>query len=157
MKIENKRETYKIWLQKFVATVIYTPLVLVFSFARYFNQPFYGIERGWLILIVTVIYLSVILYHHLINPYYLYFSDQGDSLVFKYYPIRAFNQKKRTIQVPKNKFVRFEIEKKGLGEQIILYQKDKSGIAKYPPVPLTGLNKNDVASLKKVLSRYQKK
>ncbi|MBE0653380.1 MAG: hypothetical protein IH594_06255 [Bacteroidales bacterium] len=157
MKIENKRGTYRIWLQKFIAAVIFTPLVLVFSFSRYFDKPFIGLERAWLIVLITLLYLVVIVYHHLLNPYYIFFSDHGENLVLKFYPVRAFNQKKNSIQIPKSKFVKFEIEKTTFGERIILYQQNRNGIAKYPPVSLTGLDEKDIKNLKSALARYIKK
>jgi len=154
MKIINKRETYKIWLQKFIATVIFTPLVIVFSFSNYFDDPFLGLSRAWLILIVTILYLSVIVYHHLLNPYFISYSDQGDNIQIRYYPVRAFNQKKNSIIIPKDKFVKFEIIKSFLGEKIILYQHFRKGTAKYPSISLSGLTKEDSSRLKSSLSRY---
>lgn len=154
MKIENRKETYRIWLQKFVATVIFAPLVLVFSFANYFDEPFLGLGRAWLILIVTFLYLLLIVYHHILNPYYIFYSDNGDKIQLKFYPVRAFNQKKKSFLIPKDKLVKFETKKKLLGEQIIIFQKFKKGVGKYPPVPLTGLSKEDRNKLKSSLSRY---
>ncbi len=157
MKLTNKKETYRIWLQKFVATVIYTPLILVFFFSDYFDKPFIGLERPLLIIIVTILYLSVIIYHHLLNPYFLFYSDHGDKLTFRYYPIRAFNQKKQSIVIPKEKFVKYEIEKKFMGEKLYLFQQNRKGVAKYPPVSLSGLGTDDRNRLKGSLNQYLRK
>ena len=84
MVIQNKKQTINIWLQKFIATVIFTPLVIVFSFSRFFNEPFLGIERtGWIIGI-SVLYIAVIVYHHILNPYFVYFNDNGEKLIIRY-------------------------------------------------------------------------
>ncbi len=157
MKIENKKETYRIWLQKFVATVIFTPLVIVFSFSRFFNEPFLGLERPWLIIIITFLYLSVIVYHHLRNPFYVNYSDKGEKIQIRYYPVRAFNQKKRSIVIPKDKFVRYEIVRSFLGEKLFLFQHFRKGIGKYPAVSLSGLNSSDREKLKNSLDEYIKK
>lgn len=157
MKIENRKETYRIWLQKFVATLIFTPLVIVFSFARYFNKPFMGIERAWLIIMITFLYLLVILYHHLLNPYYIFYSDNGEKIQLRFYPVRAFNQKKKSFIIPKDKFYKYEIQKTFLGEKIILYQRFKKGTGKYPAISLSGLSEDDRKKIKASLSRYSKK
>jgi hypothetical protein len=157
MKIENKKETYRIWLQKFVATVIFAPLVIVFSFAKYFNEPFLGLERAWLIIIITFLYLLVIIYHQLLNPYYILYSDNGNKIQLRFYPVRAFNQKKKSFLIPKDKLVKFEIQKRIIGEQIVIYQQFKKGIGKYPPVPLTGLGNEERKKLKASLLRYCRK
>ena len=154
MKIENKKETYRIWLQKFVATVIFTPLVIVFSFANYFDEPFLGMDRAWLIIIVTFLYLVVIVYHHLRNPYFVFYSDHGDKLKLRYYPVRAFNKKKNSIEIPKDRFVKFETEKTFFGEKLILYQKFNKGVGKYPAVSLSGMSPEDRNKIKASLSRY---
>lgn len=157
MKLANKKETYRIWLQKFVATVIFAPLVLVFSFSKFFNEPFIGLERAHLIIIISLLYLAVIAYHHLLNPYFLFYTDHGDKLVFRYYPIRAFKSKKNSIVIPKEKFVNYKVEKTFLGEEIYLYQQGRKGVAKYPAISLTGLSSKDRADLKSSLNQYFKK
>ncbi|MGC9343826.1 MAG: hypothetical protein ACP5E3_14065 [Bacteroidales bacterium] len=157
MKIANKKETYRIWLQKFVATLIYAPLVLTFSFSKYFNQPFLGLEREWLIIIITVLYLVFIVYHHLLNPYFIFYSDNGDKIQLRYYPVRAFNRKKKSFVIPKDKLVKFESQKTTFGEKIIIYQQFKKGIGKYPAVSLTGLSEEDRKKIKASLLRYSRK
>lgn len=157
MKIENKKETYRIWLQKFVATVIFTPLVIVFSFSNFFDEPFLGLQRAWLIIIITFLYLSVIIYHHLLNPYYINYSDKGDKIQIRYYPVRAFNQKKNSIVIPKEKFVKYEVLKSLLGEKLVLFQHFRKGIGKYPPVSLSGLNSSDRKKLMQSLNEFIKK
>lgn len=157
MKIANKKETYRIWLQKFAATVIFAPLVLVFSFSNYFDDPFIGLQRAHLIIIISVLYLAVIGYHHFLNPYFIFYTDHGDKLVFRYYPIRAFKQKKNSIIIPKEKFLKYRIEKKNSGERIHLYQQNRKGVAKYPSFSLTGLSSQDRENLKRSLDQYLKK
>jgi len=157
MKIQNKKETYRVWLQKFAATLIFTPLVLVFSFANYFDKPFLGLSRYWLIIIITFLYLLVIIYHHLKNPYYIFYSDHGDKITLRYYPVRAFNQKKNSIQIPKDRFVKFSIEKAFIGEKLVLFQQFNKGVGKYPAVSLSALGKTEKKQLIKSLSGYVKK
>ncbi|MFW5645562.1 MAG: hypothetical protein ACOCZL_06580 [Bacteroidota bacterium] len=157
MKLANKKETYHIWLQKFIATVIFTPLVLVVAFSKFFNEPFLGLNRALLIIILSLMYLAVIAYHHLLNPYFIFYTDHGDKLQFRYYPIRAFNSKKNSILIPKHKFVSFKTEKTFLGEKLYLYQQNRKGLAKYPPISLSGLSSKDREDLKTSLNQYLKK
>lgn len=144
MKIDNRKNTYRIWLQKFVATVLFTPLIMVFSFSNFFDQPYMGIERVWYILILCLLYFLVFVWHWTIKPYFVSFSDTGDKIVMRYYPVRAFNRKKNSIEIPKKDFVRFEIEKYFPGmERLILYQRFSKGVGKYPAVNLSAVNRKD--------------
>lgn len=51
----------------------------------------------------------------------------------------------KAIEIPKSQFVKYEIKKSNLGlrTSIILYQRTKKGIAKYPPVAINTLTKSE--------------
>ena len=157
MKFDNKKNTYNIWLYKFIATVVLSPLIIVFSFATYFKHPFLGIDRGLWVGFFALLYLTVILYHRLRKPNYILYSDNGNKITLRYFPVKAFNHKKHSIEIPKNKFVKFEIIYASKYNSLVLYQNFKSGIGKYPPISLSALSKKDVSRLKRSLTQYIKK
>jgi hypothetical protein len=157
MVIENRKNTLRVWLVKFVATVIFTPLIMVFSFSIYFNKPVLGFDRIWYIVALCVAYLSVFVYYWLLKPDFVFFNDQGDRIIMRYYTVRAFNKKKYAIEIPKRDFVKFESERFFFGnERLILYQRLRNGLGKFPPVSLSAVKKTDRKRIKEALTRYSK-
>ncbi len=157
MIIENKKFTFNIWLQKFVATVIFVPIVLTISFTRFFEKLFPGMEKVHFFLIAGGLYLGLMFYHFFLKPNYIYFTDNGSKIILRYYLISAFNRKKHSIEIPKDKFVKFETMSSFPGkEKIVLSLQVKQQIASYPPVSLSALKKDEVEKIKKVLSSYSK-
>lgn len=157
MQIDNKKGTYSIWLQKFAITITMFPLIIVSSFSDFFQNPFLGFERVFWIILFCLLYLSVIIYHRIKNPHYVFYSDNGDKLVLRFYPIKAFNQKKSSIIIPKKKFVKYEVLGKGMSEKLIVYGIFKNGIGKYPEIPVNTIPKLDKARIYKSLNQYIKK
>ena len=84
---------------------------------------------------------------------YFYFSNNSKNLVFRFYSLRNFYGKPKTIEIPKLSFLKYDIslsffDKK---DSLILYQNTQKGIAKYPPIPITLLNKKQKTELKRTL------
>jgi len=84
---------------------------------------------------------------------YFYFSNNSKNLIFKFYSLRNFYGKPKTIEIPKPNFVKYDIvmsffDKK---DSLILYQKMPKGIAKYQPISITLLNKKQKTELKRTL------
>jgi hypothetical protein len=155
MKLDNKKNTFRIWLQKFFATLLFVPAVIVIWFTRLFNDPVLGLEKGHYLIIACVLYIAVWVYHFLLKPYFVFFTDNGNKIIFRYYPISALNRKKHSIEIPKDTFLRYKTETYFLGkERLFLYQRLKNKIAKYPPVNLSALGKNDIIRLKRALDQY---
>lgn len=151
MVIQNRRQTINIWLQKFVATVIFTPLVMVFSFSRFFNQPFLGIERPFWIIGISVLYLGVIVYHQILNPYFIYFNDNGVKLIIRFYPVRAFNQKKNAIEIHKNRLVNYKISRKSGKDYLSIFVRFRKEVGKYPSISLSALSSDQKEKIRNSL------
>lgn len=157
MKLDNKKATLNIWLIKFVATVIFFPLVIVISFTNYFSVPVLGLERPHYLLIVCTLYIGLMIYYTLKHPYFVFFSDSGEKIILRYYPIRAINQQKKSIEIPKSQFLKYETEKFFLGnEKLYLFQRLNNKVAKFPAVSLSALSKKEIRQIKNSLNQYTK-
>jgi len=157
MIYDNRKNTLKVWLVKFTATVVLTPMILFASFSTYFKNPVFGVDRTWYILGLALLYLLVIVYYRLKRPYFVFFADNGNKILMRYYPVRAINRKKNSIEIPKNELVKFEIQKKfPFREELFLYQKFRKGVGKYPPVNLSAVNKKDKSAIISALQKYIK-
>ena len=159
MIIENSRTATKIRLRIFFATIIVVGLISIIYTTRILINPIWGLNKSqWSFIIVGVFVLLIIL-NNLRDFHYIYFSDNGNSIVFKFYSMRIFSGEKNTIEIHKKDFVKFQTNSSlfKMRDYLIIYQKLKKGIAKYPPISITGLSKKDKAKLINQLSLYTSK
>jgi hypothetical protein len=157
MILDNKKATYNIWLVKFISTVIFFPLVSVISFSYFFTGPVLGLERTHYILIACALYIGIMVYYTLKHPYFIFYSDRSEKIVLRYYPIKALNQKKQSIEIPKSQFLKYETEKFFLGnEKLFLFQRYNNKVAKFPAISLSALTKKEIQQIKASLNQYVK-
>jgi hypothetical protein len=156
MKIDNQRNIYRIWLRKLVFTIVFTISILAIVFLNIFDQPEAPITKYHLVIAISLVFIVISIIGYLRNPYYFYFDDINDVLVFRYYPVGLFNSRKNSIQIPKQHFVKFETTKFffGMEEKLVLHQLYRKKVAKYKPISLSALDKADREKLKAVLNRY---
>ena len=156
MKLDNRKNTYRIWIAKFLSTIFLTLMIVAIGYTNYFKTPVLGIDKTWYLLALAFFYGSLTLYNILLKPNFVAFSDNGDKIVLRYYPTRIFNQKKNSIEIPKQSFISWEIKKFFFGtcEMLYVYGKFKSKIAKYPGISLSAVNRNDREKIKSALNVY---
>lgn len=156
MKIDNQKNIYRIWIRKLAFTVIFTASIIAIMFIKAFDQQGAAVTRYHLIIAISAVFIVISAIGLLQNPYYFYFDDTNDVLVFRYYPVGFFNSRKNTVQIPKNHLARFETTKFFLGmeEKLVLYQYYRKKVAKYPPISLSAVDKEDRIKLKKALEKY---
>lgn len=158
VKFQNKRNTTSVWLNKFIITLIFSILIIFIAFTKTFNEAVLTLNRSYWLAITIGLWLVLVLLHNLRQACYIYFEDRDDKLIFRYYPLRIINRKKNAIEIPKKDFIKFKTEKFFFGkyEKLILFQQFQKGVAKYPPISLSAINKNDIAKIKTILSQYIK-
>ena len=102
-----------------------------------------------------MIYIAVLLYPTILKFHYVYYSDSGDKLVIKTYPVGLFTSGKKTFQIPKKDFIKAEIKDSffKLRKALIFYQQINNKTAKYPPVYMNGLPKEDQKKILLSLTR----
>jgi len=105
-----------------------------------------------------VIFLIFFWFQYRMEYTYFYFSNNSKNLIFKFYSMRIFSGKPKTIEISKASFLRYEIVTDFFNkrESLVLYQKTDKGIAKYPPISLTLLGKNQKTELKRALFSLEK-
>jgi hypothetical protein len=155
MIIDIRRTAIRMRLRGLITTVIFSIVIIIIMIAEFFDANHYGISRSYLVLFFSVIYLVFILYVYLKDYYYIYFSDEGNKIIFRYYSMRPLSQAKRSIEIPRGNFARYEIKTDsfGLKNKIILYQKVKGGVYKYPPVSITALSPHEKNQLIQALNK----
>lgn len=159
MKFDNRKNTYKIWLGKLLATSTLTVLIISIWFTDYFKTPVLGIDKSWYFIAVVIFFALLAIYSILRKPHYVFFNDSGDKIILRFYPTRMFNRQKSSIEIPKQSF--FSVEVKpflfGTCQMLYVYGKFKSRVAKYPGISLSSVSKKDREKLISVLKTYAKK
>lgn len=159
MILENRKTAIKVRLRTFVATVVFATIISIIYTTGILNSPVLGLTKHQFAIFFALIYIFLLLYSYFLNLNYIYYSDNGNSIIFKYYSLRIFSSRKNSIEIPKKDFIQYDFEKKNfnLKENLVLYQQIKTGVAKYPPISISSLTKEEKIKLKKALSRYIKK
>lgn len=156
MKIDNKRNTYRLWLNRMVTTIVFTVAILVIIFIPWFDNPESRLSKYHLIILIALVYILLNLHTYLKRPYFVSYSDQGEMIVLRYYPLSLFASQKHSIEIPKKQLVKFELQDFYFGSQqkLILYQHFRNKVAKYPPISLSAVDKEDRENMLQSLSKY---
>ena len=87
---------------------------------------------------------------------FIYFTDDDkEHLVFRFYHIKLFGKKYTTYKIPMQLYAKYEIQYTNKLPELVLYQKAQGGkIAKYPPISLTALSKEELKTLTETLDTY---
>jgi hypothetical protein len=159
MQFDNQKTTIRSFLRKMLLTIIIGVTIVVVLLVPFFNKPLYGLSRYTIVLILTGLYIIIIIIGYFLERNYIYFNDDGEDIILRYYPIRPVAMKKRSVEIPKATFVKFEIRKSffGLKKTLILYQKVKNKVARYPSIGLSALTKSELELIETCLIRYVKK
>ena len=142
MTIDIHRTAIRMRLRGLFTAFIFSTIILIILIVEFFDESHLGISRGYLLLFFSVIYFVIIVYNYLRDYYYIYFNDETNKIVLRYYSMRPLSQTKRSIEIPRGSFSKYEIQNSlfGIKEKIIIYQKVKNGVYKYPPVSITALS-----------------
>lgn len=98
----------------------------------------------------------VVYFYYFVKRYmYLEYKDDGDKVVFRYFLIIPSTLDHHAIEIPKISLYKFEIVESffGLRKEIILIQKTKNGLAKYPKISLSILNEKQLTKLRNSLTQ----
>jgi hypothetical protein len=138
--------------------IIFPLLIVLILLTSWFDNPDGELSKYHLVIAISAVYFIVSLFNYLRNPYFIFFSDGGEMLILRYYPLSIFNHKKNSIEIPKTQFLKFEINKFffGMEEKLIVYQNYRNKIAKYPPISLSALSKKDRERILAALQNYMK-
>ena len=149
MIIDTKEEALTLRNTKAFAVIVFSVLIIVTVVFAPLDQMIKSIIYGTL----SVAFLIFYWYQYQMHYTYFYFSDNSKNLVFRFYSLRFFSGKPRTIEISKTSFVKYDIVTSFFNKKdsLVLFQKTDRGIAKYPPISLTLLSKKQKTELKRAL------
>lgn len=151
MIINNKETATRLKMGYSVFIIVFLLLLvlsLIFTFL-----PNYMFELIW-----SIICVSLFTVYMIMNYNYIYYNDETDKILFRYQALNPFITNPKSIEIPKNSFIKYEISTSffKLKKSLTLYQKTGQGIAKYQAVCLNSLSKKEKEDLFNSLSRICK-
>jgi hypothetical protein len=155
MTVENKHLHIITWLVQLVSTMIYVFFVFSVYLTNIYERLTPNIDKDYYTIGLGVLYIFALIYPNLLKLHYLYYSDTGDMLTIKTYPLGFFTSGKKSYKIPKKDFVRAELKESffRLRKILILYQRIGKKVAKYPPLYINSLPKEDQKKILLSLSR----
>jgi hypothetical protein len=147
MVINKKEISARIKLEIMLFSLIYAGLLvasLVFKLS----------ESHILEIAMTIVYLSVIAFTFVKKYCYIYYISDGPKIIMRYTSLQLLSAGNFSIELPKRDFVKAEIKSSygGLRKELIVYVRTPQGVAKFNPVSLSTLTKEEVRLLKEDLS-----
>ena len=159
MKLDNQRNTYRIWLSRLVMTTVFAMAILLLVFVSWFDNLESGITKYHIVILISVVYLAINWINYLKRPYFVSYNDQSEMLVVRYYPVSMFTSRKHSIEIPKQQFVKYELKPFLFKSQhyLILHQNFRGKVAAYPRISLSAMEKEDREKMLQSLEKYIQK
>ncbi len=156
MKVDNQRNTYRIWISRLIMTMVFALVILLLIFIPWLDNLATGITKYHLMILISVIYVGINWINFMKRPNFVSYSDEGEMIVVRYYPLSMFTSRKHSIEIPKKQFVKFELKPFLFSTQqkLILVQNFRNKEAKYPPICLSALDKEDKEKMLESLGKY---
>lgn len=153
MQIDLRRTAIRMRLRGLAMAFIFAALIMTILLSELLDKPLLGIGKAQAIYLLTGIYILAVIYNYIRDYHYIYFSDEGNKLILRYYSMRPLSQAKRSIEIPKGTLSRYELKSSllGLRQKLILFQKVKGGVYKYPGVSITALAEEEKKKLLQAL------
>lgn len=157
MTFDNGKTIIRLRLRLFIATLLMLVYVYVVYYGKQLRFPVFGIEESLATLVLTAAYLLLAFLPLLLKYKYIYFSDDGNSIIFRYYSVGLFSGSKNSVEIPKEEFINYKIKKilPGLVSSILLYRRVKNTAASYSPIYISSLSKKEIKKIKTALNKYK--
>jgi hypothetical protein len=155
MQFDNRNNTLRLNIRRYVVLLIFASALGLLIFTNVLDKPFWGINKTGAIILVVLFYVIYLTVTYIINYNYIFYSDEGNKIVIRFVSLRPFNSKRNAIEIPKKDYYGYKIDQSffNLKEELFISIQTKKGVAKYPPVSITGLTPKQKNTLKKSLNR----
>jgi hypothetical protein len=156
MTFDNSKTIISLRIKLFGATVILLAYIVLTYIAKMIKYPLLGMSDTAWTLILVGLFFGYALLPMILNYQYIYFSDDGENIVIRYFTAGIAGGRKNSIEINKAAFTGYKTESRffGLIESITLFQRFQEGTAKYPPVYISALSKEEKSKLFSSLNRY---
>ncbi len=156
MTFDNSKTIIGVRIKLFAATVVLLAYIALVYAVKLIKFPLLGLNDTVWTLILVVIYLILAFLPMILDYQFIFFSDEGENLVFRYFTAGIVGGKKNSVEINKQAFKGYKTESKyfGLVRGVILFQKIGNNIAKYPPIYISALKQDQRSKLFESLNKY---
>jgi hypothetical protein len=156
MTFDNSRSIIGLRIKLFSATILFLTYVTLVYVAKIIKFPLFGLSDTFCTVTLVVIYLFIAILPVILNYQFIFFSDDTEKIVFRYFTSGITGGKKNSVEIDKKSFGGFKVETRffGLIQSIILFQNFREGVAKYPPIYISALSKEEKGKLINALNAY---
>ena len=134
-------------------------LVIMLSFLVYAAILVMSLVLGWskshlFELCWIIVFVVWFIFVFLKNYNYIWYSSDGPKIIVRYTSLQPLSSGKFSIEFQKKDFVKAEIVKSVLGirKNLVLYSRTPQGVAKYPKINISILNKEELKKIKEDLN-----
>ena len=155
MTINNSTTIIRYNIRQFAVLLVYATIIAIIVFTALFELLLPSINKTYVAIVVSFAYLLFLIYNYIIDFNFISFSDEGDKFVFHFVSTRPLNKKRKAIEISKYKFDGYKIDRSFFGKkkEIVIFMKTQNGVAKYPPINISALNKSQIYLLTKSLKK----
>lgn len=156
MTFNNSKTIITLRIRLFIATVVFLIYIVLTYVAKLIKYPLLGMSETTWTLILIGIYFLIAFLPVILSYQYVSYSDDEDNIVIRYFFSGMVAGKKNSIEIGKKTLAGYEIESKlfGLKQSLILFQRMQEGVAKYPPVYISSLTREEKSRILASLDKY---
>lgn len=156
MTLDNSKTIISLRIKLFGATIVFIAYFILAYAAKIIKFPLLGMGETFWIILLTAIYAFLAFLPMILNYQFVFFSDDTDKIIFRYFTSGIVGGKKNAVEIDKRSFGGYSTETRffGLVHSITLSHKFREGVAKYPPVYISALSKEERAKVFKTLNLY---
>jgi hypothetical protein len=157
MTFNNGKRIVVFRLLSLVSTVIFVIYMLLAYFAAVLGKYLTSTQLTIITIVITTVFILVILWPAIRQYRYIYFTDDGRSVILRWYTIGLMSGDNNSIEIPKESFAGYEITRKlnGLYSYITLYQIFQSRKVSFPPVSISALDNKEIKKITEALDSYR--
>jgi len=156
MTFDNSKTIIGLRIKLFGATVVLLAYVALTYAAKIIKFPILGLSDTLVTLVLVGIYLFLAILPMILNYQYVWFSDDDERIIFRYFTAGLIGGKKNSVEIHKSALAGFKTDSKyfGLSKSLTLFQKVGQGKAKYPPIYISALSQDQKDKILKSLLKY---
>ena len=156
MTFDNSKTIISLRIKLFAATVVLLAYLALAYVIKLIKFPLLGMSDTVWTIIFIVIWVILAFMPMVLSYQFISFSDEGEFIVFRYFNAGIVGGKKNSVEINKATFAGYKVDTRYFGqvESISLFQKFQEGVAKYPPIFISALTREEKGKVLKSLNIY---
>jgi len=147
MELSNQKRTKKI---KWIFNITGIAIVLIGLIFLWLKMDTYVL----IIVGIFAVYVGISIYANLC---YIYFSTENGKVLIRYFPVISLMKKEYdSIEFAQSTLIHFQIEKALGFADLDIVIRTKRGVAEYPTISLSALNKSEIEQIREELTKILK-